>query len=78
MLLKNPHVGAPFGSSGRGWFEVGLAWFVVGFAWVSEQKHVFEESADISFLLQVRQIKKQGETFPSLIRLGKVVSLLFV
>ena len=21
---------APFGSSGRGWFEVGLAWFMVG------------------------------------------------
>ena len=31
MFLGNPCMGAPCGSSGRGWFEVGLAWFVVGF-----------------------------------------------
>ena len=41
FVLRNPCTGAPRGSSGRGWFEIGLAWFVVGFVSASAQKLVF-------------------------------------
>ena len=72
--IRNPCVEPACGCAKQwlvpAWFRVGSAWFRVCFHWFLQQSDWFHMASQA-------HVQKQGETRPSLIRLGRVVSLDF-